>query len=98
MLLSFAYIPPALQLPQSSAHSGARRAVRRINEKWWRLSRLKFSIMLSAAPALPLRRRIQSGIDRRKYIVTKIMESFADAARDEIDLEKLRAELLHVNH
>jgi hypothetical protein len=48
----------------------------------------------------PLRRQIQSIINRRfyrnKYDAAKILASFGAMARDEIDLDDLTAELLRV--
>jgi len=48
----------------------------------------------------PVRRGIQTRIDkrfyRRKYDAAKVLAAFARTARDETDLERLTAELLHV--
>jgi hypothetical protein len=56
--------------------------------------------LLIAALFLPLRRRVQSVIDRRffrqKYDAEQVLAQFAATARDETDLDALTAELLRV--
>ncbi len=58
------------------------------------------STLLIAVLFLPVRRRVQTLIDRRfyrrKYDAAKVLQGFAATARDETDLDRLTAELARV--
>ena len=58
------------------------------------------STLLLAAVAAPLRRRLQALIDRRfyrhKYDAARALQSFADGARDQVELDGLAERLLGV--
>lgn len=58
------------------------------------------STLLIAALFNPLRRRVQTAVDRRffrqKYDAQQVLAQFAQTARDETDMDALQAELLRV--
>jgi hypothetical protein len=70
--------------------------------RWFTVARLLLSTLLIAALANPLRRRVQTFIDRRfyrrKYDAGRALEEFSSAARREVELAHLTAEMVSVVH
>jgi hypothetical protein len=60
------------------------------------------STLAIAALFTPVRRWMQGAVDRRfyrrKYDAEQVLARFAATARDETDLDRLTAELIHVIH